>query len=81
MIPDKSDPIWRSLVTGKMSYEFKSIPGEMLITRLVSKCKTDSSDETIRKATEEAHAFFEKYQAILRGDIIHLFGQKKEFCQ
>lgn len=74
MIPDKVQPIWKDLVTAKKTYQFKSVPGGMLMTRLVSRCKTDSSTETVTKAVDEAHAFFEKYQAILKDDIENIFG-------
>ena len=74
MIPNKAQPIWKDLVTGKKKHEFKSIPGGMLMTRLVTKCKMDYSTETLDKAVDEAHAFFEKYQAILKDDIANLFG-------
>lgn len=80
MIPDKHQPVWRDLVTGKEVHAFKSIPGGMLMTRLVSKCKIDSSKECLLAAIDEAHAFFVKYKAILKEDIENLFGKEDGCC-
>lgn len=74
LIPERSDNKWKQLVLGKKQHQFQAIPAAMLMSKLIRKCRQDSSPENIEKSVAEIHSFFIKYEAILGNDIKELFG-------
>ncbi|MBF0236769.1 MAG: hypothetical protein HQM12_03625 [SAR324 cluster bacterium] len=74
MIPDKSNPKWKQLVTGALPHQFKVVPAGMLISRLLRESQKDRSTANIERCVKEAHEFFIKYESLLGNDIKAIFG-------
>ena len=74
MIPPKSHPIWKLLVTNRISHDFKLVTGSMLVETLVRKVQRDNSPETIESCIDDAHEFFEDFEDVFHEDIKDIFG-------
>ncbi len=74
MIPPKTDPRWIPLLKGTTNYRFSSAAASMLFFCLRSKLKNDGSAAAMQQATDEAHAFFTKYERTLQPDIRAIFN-------
>lgn len=74
MIPDKTNPKWESLVTGKLPHQFKSIPAGMCISRMIRETGKDSSPDKIASCIDEVMKFFIKYENITQDDLKAIFG-------
>lgn len=71
MLPSKNDPRWTALLTGKIDYKFSNAAASMLMFRLKTKVKSDSAN--LATYLNEMHAFFTKYEGILKEDITIIF--------
>ncbi len=74
MLPPKTDPRWRKLVTGEIKHEFELFSAGLMMTRIGRSLSHDSSEPTVQKYVDETHAFFSKYEAVLQNDIKAVFG-------
>ena len=73
MLPSMTDYRWKSLITGKINHNFKSIPAGLMISRLTRWAKQDNSQDEIKKYIQEAYSFFTKFEKILDDDIKSIF--------
>lgn len=69
MIPEKSNPCWRNLATGKKSIQTEFLGLQMILKRQQRRCLATAPDTTLQAAAEELHAFFVKYQAVLANEL------------
>lgn len=60
-----------AVLTGSLDHKFANAAASMLIFRLKSKVKTDSAGSATY--VSEMHAFFTKYEGILKDDINAIF--------
>jgi hypothetical protein len=74
MIPPKSHPKWKMLVTDQITYDFKLVSGSMLLGTLVRKVKKDNSPEMIDACIDDAREFFQNFEEIFRDDLKVIFG-------
>ncbi|ALG67551.2 hypothetical protein [Beggiatoa leptomitoformis] len=74
MVPDKSEPLWRLLVTGQKNYKCQVVPASMMLARVIRATQLDDSTENIDKCVSEIHSFFTRYEPILEQDILAIFG-------
>ena len=77
-IPNKSDEVWKLLVTGQKPYKFKVVPASMLLARIISSTQHDNSPENVSQCVEETYNFFVRYEPILQTDIKKLFGSSND---
>jgi hypothetical protein len=74
MIPPKSDARWSKLVTGEIQYEFKSVPGGLMVSRLNRQLTSKFEHKTMAQYVDELFEFFKKYERLLEDDIAAIFG-------
>ncbi|OHD16408.1 MAG: hypothetical protein A2086_08070 [Spirochaetes bacterium GWD1_27_9] len=73
MLPEKTNPKWKKLLTGEINHNFKSIPAAMMVSRLKREIKKNDSPEHAKKLIEEVYNFFSKFEVILTEDIKVIF--------
>jgi hypothetical protein len=78
VIPSKTDKRWEMLVTGEIDHEFKTLAAGLLLSRLRREAKSKADRGTISRCVDEEYAFFEKYESVLRDDIVDIFGQERK---
>ncbi|EIJ41242.1 hypothetical protein BegalDRAFT_0322 [Beggiatoa alba B18LD] len=78
MVPDKSEPLWRLLVTGQKGYKCQVVPASMMLARVIRSTQLDNSAENIDKCINEIHSFFTRYEPILEQDIQAIFGSEQK---
>jgi len=69
LIPEKTNPCWRNLATGKKSIQTEFLGLQMILKRQQKHCNATAAEATVETAAEELHAFFVKYQAMLVNEI------------
>lgn len=73
MVPERDDPRWRELVTGKRSVAFTALATRIIFTRL--KLMGSRRDETsIAQAVALAHDYFTKNQISAAEDLRRAFA-------
>lgn len=72
MIPAKSGPVWRSLVTGRISIQSSMVAFNMLICTCKMHVRHDGSPATIDKLALDAFEFFTKYEKLLEPELKQL---------
>lgn len=72
-IPSKTDPRWKTLVTGNTAYALKGLATRMMLTRvrLMGSRRDPKSQE---EAIDTAYDFFTKNLEAAREDIRTIFG-------
>ena len=74
MIPPRSDPKWKMLLTNQIPHNFKLVTGGMLLDTLIRKVKKDSSPETIDGCIDDAYEFFKIFEDVFFDDLKVIFG-------
>jgi hypothetical protein len=74
MLPKKTDPRWKALVTGSVQHQFKMVAAGLCVARNQRILAKDSSPAALEAALGEVFTFFEKYESILTDDITAIFG-------
>jgi hypothetical protein len=57
-VPAPTDPVWRDILLGNVSFTFESLALKILLSRLMLEIKYDKSDEILNKTTKQLHNFF-----------------------
>lgn len=73
MIPPKTDPRWKHILTGSLQHSFKVTSAAMCISRHQRHINHDPSPETLAKSLDDVHAFFTRFESILAEDLQSLF--------
>ncbi len=73
-LPPTTDPRWTDIVMGKKTVNWELLAAKILMMRIVSSSKTDSSPENIKKCVEEIHNFFEKNLKLAQNDLKNMFA-------
>lgn len=73
MIPPKSDPRWKDLLTGRCRHQFKLASAAMCVARNQRHVIQDSSPQMIEKCVDEIHTFFSKFESIAAEDLDAIF--------
>jgi hypothetical protein len=76
MLPTKSHPKWVPLIKGELKVNFKTVSGNMLISRIARNLSTNSSPAAVATGLDEAYSFFIKYEPIFGEEITKLFNQQ-----
>lgn len=75
MIPAKSHPRLKQLVTGEYNHSFKSFAGSMCISRNQRAVRmAGGSPEAVASAIDDVYAFLTKHEQALDDDIKAIFG-------
>ncbi|HNY29488.1 MAG TPA: hypothetical protein PKO15_01250 [Fibrobacteria bacterium] len=75
MVPPKSHPRYRELVTGSFSHSFRLMPAGMCVTRNLRAIRIEGGQpEVVQQAIEDVHEFFAKYEPIMADDLKDIFG-------
>lgn len=74
MVPNISDPRWKSLVNGTLTHDFTSVAAGMCVHRNQRKVQKDPSPEIVDDAVSEIHQFFTKYAHVTQKDLNALFS-------
>lgn len=69
MVPDKSNPCWRSLASGSKKIQTQTLGLQMLLKRFQGSLTPASPATAVNAAADELHAFFVKYEKILGNEI------------
>ena len=72
MVPAKSHPVWRSLVTGRVSIQSSRVAFNMLICTCRMRCRQDTSPASIEELAVHAFEFFAKYEKLLQPELQQL---------
>lgn len=73
MIPPKSDPRWKQLLTGDLQHSFAAASAAMCVSRNRRRLLQDSSAEAVQKGVDDVHAFFSKFESIVADDLKAIF--------
>ena len=74
MLPDKNDPMWEKLITGKIEHNFKQVSAGMMLSRMQRMTKTpELFNVEMSDLIEEVYSFFEKFENLLEEDIKKIF--------
>ncbi|MFZ5440633.1 MAG: hypothetical protein ACOZQL_11540 [Myxococcota bacterium] len=68
MVPDKMDPRWRDLVSGKKAVQFSGLATRILFTR-VRLLGSKPDEASVRQAIALAHDYFEKNEKAAADDL------------
>jgi hypothetical protein len=75
MIPPKSHPRYKQLVTGEFTHSFQVFAGSMCVSRNSRNVQASGgSPEAVAAAVEDVYAFFVKFESVLTADIKAIFG-------
>jgi hypothetical protein len=75
MIPPKSHPRFKQLVTGEFSHSFQVFAGSMCISRNLREVqKSGGSPQAVAAAIDDVYAFFVKFESVLAADLKAIFG-------
>jgi hypothetical protein len=75
MVPPKSHPRYRQLVTGEYSHSFKSVSTSMLVSLHIRRVQASQKNpEAIAAGVEAISVFFSKYEDLLTDDLNAIFG-------
>jgi hypothetical protein len=74
MIPDKSDPRWKDILTGKIDHHFRFVAAGMCVSRNMRSVEAEKTQENMQRAVTELHTFFTKYEQIAKDDLETVFG-------
>jgi hypothetical protein len=69
VIPDKANPCWREMVTGKRSVQTQMLGLQMILKRMQRHLASSPDDAAIQAAAHEVHGFFLKYESSLSNEI------------
>lgn len=77
MLPPKTHPRWKELICGKLGkLKVNFLATQFFITRVRGVAALDSSPERIASLIDEAYAFFQKNEKLVKKDIIAIFGEE-----
>jgi CheY-like chemotaxis protein len=75
MVPPKTHPRFKQLVTGEFTYSFRALAGSMCVSRNQREVRRSGKDEkAVAAAIDDVHAFFVKFEKALAADIDAIFG-------
>lgn len=75
MVPPKSHPRYKELVTGQFSHSFRLLPAGMCVARNLRAVRLEGGgSELLQNAIEDVHTFFSKYEPIMTDDLKAIFG-------
>ena len=69
MIPEKSNPIYRSLIVGEKDPNFECFALKIMLGRIRVSAKYDPSEENIQRHIDSLHAFFVANASLTRNDV------------
>lgn len=78
MLPPKSHPRWKELVRGKLKKDITPhfLATQFFLTRVMNVAARDPSPGRIASLIDEAYAFFEKNEKLVKIDIVAIFGEE-----
>ena len=76
MVPPKTHPKWKELVSGRLTVSFTLLATKFFITRVTGRAKIDPSPENINNLIDEAYALFRKNEKVAAKDIQAIFWQE-----
>ena len=74
MVPSKTDPRWKKLVSGELNHQFKMTAAGMCVSRNQRMYKRENSEAAMKSAVDNLHEFFTKFEQIAGDDINALFS-------
>lgn len=79
-MPDKDDPIWEDLVTGKKACPLRFLAAKILLGRLTRSVAGDRSPENIQASAEALHDMFANNLATpsAKADLLAIRGQSPD---
>jgi len=75
MLPPKTHPKWVPFIKGELQVTFKTVSGNMLVSRISRNISNNNSPASIAAGLEEAYSFFTKYEPVFGDEITKLFNQ------
>jgi len=73
MIPDKNQPEWRDLLTGKKNYKFRNFVLQMKVNQLTK--DVEEQKYSTQEAIDQLYELCCKYQLAVKNDIEMVFNQ------
>ncbi len=77
MLPPVDDPRWRAIVTGAVPFTPTPMSARMLLTRLTASVQEDPSLANVGRRAAELHAFCQKFEKLVAGDLTRLASAAK----
>lgn len=78
MLPPKTHPRWKDLIRGKLTkgLTLHFLATQFFLTRVIGVAARDPSPGRIASLIDEAYAFFEKNEKLVKEDIVAIFGKE-----
>jgi hypothetical protein len=73
MVPGKTDSRWKEIITSEQDLPLNGLASKMMMMRVRTMLKMDSSDAKIKEAIDIAHEFFTKNEEMVKADLQNLF--------
>lgn len=73
MIPAKTHPEWKALLTDGRTHQFKFLALKFLMSRLQLQLKSDNSSANVQRCVSELHAFAIKHEKFVADDLAPVF--------
>jgi len=75
MIETKENPRWIALLKGDIHHtHFKFVAAAMMVSKCQRLVAFDTSPQGLKKSLDELHAFFTKYENLVKDDLNAIFG-------
>lgn len=71
-MPDKQNPLWKTLVTGEKKYEFQILSTKILMGRILLRAQMEPT--AISKCIDEVYDYFSKNIKLTEPDLKKIFG-------
>jgi len=69
MLRSKSDPLWAALVKGELKANFKTMSGNMILSRIARQLAKDNSAINLTHCVNEAYDFFARFETIFQDEL------------
>lgn len=73
MIPGKSDPRWRALVTGGQGFQFSFLPLKICMSRIKIELSRGVTEAKIERSIDMVRELLTKYESLAAADIKKIF--------
>ena len=73
LLPNKDDYRWRNLLENKITHNFSFVAAGLCVSRNIRELKRKNTEETYKLALDQIYIFFQKYEKLLKKDIMEIF--------
>jgi len=73
MIMPKDDPRWMALLKGQIQHQFRFVAAAMMVSKCQRLVVFDPSPQNVDKTLDDLHAYFTKFENMVKDDLNMIF--------